>query len=173
MEHETLPYHLLLVDDDEKNLSSLKRVFAVAGNTYSCQTAASAEEAYQIASREKIDLLLTDYSMPGQTGADLAQKVSFLYPEAVCIILSGRDDFKMAVDIINKAVVYKFISKPWNDAELLQTVSGALRERDLARENRNLQVQMKKMMRVIDDLERENPGITELRRDTDGSIIID
>lgn len=166
-------YTLLLVDDDEQILSSLKRVFAIAKDKYICLYAASASEAYEVALQQKVDLLLTDYRMPGETGVDLIQKVCSLYPDAVCIILSGRADFQMAIDIINKAVVYKFIPKPWNDAELLQTISGALRERDLTQENRRLQMQMKKMMHVVDEIERIHPGITELNLAEDGAIIIE
>jgi DNA-binding NtrC family response regulator len=169
-----MPSHtLLLVDDEEKILSSLKRVFTLAGPKYNCFYAASANEAYDIASRKKIDLLLTDYHMPEESGVELVQKIGALYPDVICMILSGKSDFKMAIEIINKAVVYKFIPKPWDDAELLQTIAGALRERDLTRENRRLQMQMKKMMHVVNEIEKSHPGITNLRHDEDGAIIID
>ncbi|MBN1556411.1 MAG: response regulator [Phycisphaerae bacterium] len=166
-------YTLILVDDDAKVLSSLKRMFTLAQTPYTCFFAASAKEAYDIATRRKIDLILTDYQMPRESGVDLIRKVSRLYPDVVCMILSGKTDFTMAVEIINQAVVHKFIAKPWNDAELLQTIAGALRERDLTRENRNLRMQMKKMMQVIQEMESSHPGITKLERDIDGAIIID
>ena len=78
---------ILCVDDEEKSLSLRKPVLEKAG--YVVITAASATQALDVLSSRKIDLLLTDYLMPGLTGTELARAAKNICPELPVIILSG------------------------------------------------------------------------------------
>ena len=163
---------VVLVVDDEKNQREML-VGYLSKVGYHAIGCSSGIEAIRAIKDMAVDFVLTDYQMPRESGVELIRKISRLYPDVVCMVLSGKSDFEMAVEIINQAVVHKFIAKPWNDAELLQTIAGALRERDLTLENRSLRVQMKKMMQVVNKIENAHPGITKLEKDLDGAIIID
>lgn len=78
---------ILCVDDEETSLLLRKPVLEQAG--YEVMIAASAMQALEVLSSRKIDLLLTDYLMPGQTGTELARAAKNLCPELPVILLSG------------------------------------------------------------------------------------
>jgi DNA-binding NtrC family response regulator len=82
-------------------------------------------------------------------------------------------DIKIALEAINTLGVYKFVLKPWDNDDLLVTVRRALEQRSLILENRRLQDELKKREMLIDRLEKEHPGISRIKRDKDGRIILE
>ena len=54
------------------------------------------------------------------------------------MLLTGHADLKMAIEAINKAVLYKFIIKPWDNNDLKVTVERALQHRNVIVENEHL-----------------------------------
>jgi EAL domain-containing protein (putative c-di-GMP-specific phosphodiesterase class I)/CheY-like chemotaxis protein/GGDEF domain-containing protein len=114
---------LLLVDDDPNVLSSLKRVFR--RTSAKILTANSAEEALALLALNDIGVVISDLLMPGINGIELLDKVQHMYPETIRLILSGRADFDLACDAINKSAIHKFVTKPWSDEELLKQIEEA------------------------------------------------
>lgn len=166
-----MAYNILIVDDEQAILRALERTL-FEGN-YIVTTASSSSEAISLCKSAKFDLILTDYAMPGMNGIDLLVEVSKTMPDAVMMLMSGKGDLNMAIDAINKAVVYKFIVKPWDDDELLKIIDRSLDRYRLVMENSEMKMKIKKMMNVFERLEDEAPGITQLKRNEDGAIIID
>src|SRR5205814_9946120 len=79
---------ILIVDDEEP----VRNLFAAyLGETYTCQTAADAQEALEILAREPFALVLTDMQMPGLGGIELLRKIVERYPETAVIVISGVD----------------------------------------------------------------------------------
>ncbi|MFA7282100.1 MAG: PAS domain S-box protein [Sterolibacterium sp.] len=120
---------LLLVDDETSMLSALKR--ELHGLDYTLLTAASGEEALRILTESEVQVILSDYRMPGMTGVEFLSQARKLYPDAVRMVLSGYADLEAIVDAINLGYVYKFISKPWNSDRLREVVRDAFEHHDL------------------------------------------
>jgi type II secretory ATPase GspE/PulE/Tfp pilus assembly ATPase PilB-like protein/DNA-binding NarL/FixJ family response regulator len=134
---EAARYRLLLVDDEINVLRALRRVFQ--RENYEILTAESADAALQLlAQGEEVQVVISDYLMPGMNGADFLKKVKQLYPETLRIMLTGHADTGAVMGAINEGAVYKFILKPWNDDDLRITVGLALEQHDLIQRNRVL-----------------------------------
>jgi EAL domain-containing protein (putative c-di-GMP-specific phosphodiesterase class I)/CheY-like chemotaxis protein len=116
---------LLLVDDEEYNLSALRRVFHREG--YTVYTASSAHEAFVILANVPIGVIVSDERMPGISGTQLLTRVRSLYPATRRIILSGYADLATVIKVFNDGAIYKFLTKPWNDDALRQDVRQAFR----------------------------------------------
>ncbi len=83
--------HVILCVDDEKNpLTLRKMVLERAG--YQVLTASSADEAMQLLAGNHIDLVVSDYLMPGVVGTELAKRIKKSYPEIPFVLLSGVND---------------------------------------------------------------------------------
>jgi EAL domain-containing protein (putative c-di-GMP-specific phosphodiesterase class I) len=114
---------LLLVDDEQQLLYPLKKFFTDKG--YEVFTAENGEEALKIMSQYPIQVIMSDYCMPGITGAELLSRIKKNYPATVRLILSGYSDFDAVQKAINEGSIYKFISKPWNNHDLCQSIKEA------------------------------------------------
>jgi len=114
---------LLLVDDEIGILRALRRFFRRAG--YQIFTAESAEEALSVLAQNEIHVILSDFRMPGADGGVLLEQASQLDPACVGMILSGFAELKQVISAFNSGVVHRFISKPWQDHELLEQVENA------------------------------------------------
>jgi len=163
---KTEPYTLLMVDDEENILSSLKRMFNQ--ENYRILAATSAEEGLKILEKEEVQVVLSDHRMPGMTGAAFLGKVKELYPNTIRLMLTGYADISSVMGAINTGAVYKFITKPWNDEDLRITVSLAFEQHDLLSENKELKKQAKKRHQEIKKLTR----YVEINRSTLLNILI-
>lgn len=115
---------ILLVDDVGIILRSLERL--LKRENYRIFLAASGDEALRIMERHEIALIISDHSMPGMSGIELLEKVHEIYPSTVRVLLTGNADFNVASGAINRSGVYRFLTKPVDYAEILQTVRLAL-----------------------------------------------
>jgi type II secretory ATPase GspE/PulE/Tfp pilus assembly ATPase PilB-like protein/FixJ family two-component response regulator len=146
------PYTLLMVDDEPEILNSLKRVFFQ--ENYRILTATSGEEAIQILSNNSVHVIISDHRMPGMTGAEFLGLAKQKNPETIRIMLTGYADISAVMGAINTGAVYKFITKPWNDEDLRITISLAIEQHDLLKENRRLKKQAQKKSAEIKKLSR-------------------
>ena len=135
-------YRLLLVDDEPNVLKSLKRVFRQ--ENYEIVTAPDAQSALDVLRTKPCQLMITDYKMPGMSGADLLREVKRLYPDVIRILLTGQADTDAVMAAIKEGAVYKFILKPWNDDDLRISVALGLEQFDLKQENKKLKGQNEK-----------------------------
>ena len=89
--------------------------------------------------REKeIGLIISDQRMPGMNGAEFLAKAKEVKPDAQRIILTGYADIGATIDAINKGGAHRYLSKPWNDDTLLETIRESLGYYALGRENERL-----------------------------------
>jgi len=164
-------HKILMVDDEENILKSLRRVL-MNGN-YEIKTANSAKEGLAILKEFPAQLIISDNMMPGMTGIEFFKKVGGLYPDTIRIILTGRSDTKVTIDSINKGEIFRFLIKPCNGVELNITVANALKYYDLVKENRSLIQAVKKQHGTLQEIEKKYPGITKIDREEDGTIHMD
>jgi two-component system repressor protein LuxO len=69
--------------------------------------------------------------MPLMRGSELLSQIKALWPDVQTIILSGYSDIEAFSDAINRRIIDRFVSKPWNNKELRMMASAALSEQGL------------------------------------------
>ena len=128
---------LLFVDDEENILRSLQRLFM--DEEVEVFTASSGAKGLEILAREGgVGVIVSDQRMPEMTGVDFLEKSKTISPQAIRILLTGYADVNAAIDAINRGGTFRYLNKPWNDAELVQAVMGALQMYRLLTENKRL-----------------------------------
>ncbi len=145
-------YKILFVDDEENVLKAMLRIFR--RENYTLLTAASGSDALKIIEDEPVHVVISDYQMPGMSGADLLRKIKAMHPQTIRIMLTGHADVNAIMGAVNEGAVYKFITKPWNDDDLRLTVSLALEQYDLIEENKSLKKQKDVQQKKIKQLSR-------------------
>jgi len=127
---------LLVVDDEENILSALKRVLRREG--YRTLTAGSGAQGLAILAANEVDVIVSDQRMPVMTGVEFLRKAKERHPDTVRMVLSGYTDLQSVTDAINEGAIYKFLTKPWDDALLKANIEEAFRRKLLNDENRLL-----------------------------------
>jgi response regulator RpfG family c-di-GMP phosphodiesterase len=127
---------VLLVDDEESILNSLRRL--LRSQPYDMLLASSGAQALEIMAQQPVDLVMSDARMPNMDGATLLAHIHRLYPATTRILLTGYADLPTIVKAINEGQIHRYISKPWNDEELLLTLRQALDHQHSERERRRL-----------------------------------
>jgi response regulator RpfG family c-di-GMP phosphodiesterase len=163
---------LLFVDDEANVLSSLKRLFRPFG--YRIFTAESGVQGLEIMARETIDIVVSDMRMPEMNGAQFLQKVHAQWPETVRILLTGYAEISATIDAVNKGHIYRYISKPWEDNDIVLAIKQALHQKQLEQENRGLEELTRKQNEELKDLnanlEQKVKARTEEVRQTMGFL---
>lgn len=113
---------ILYVDDEENNLISLKATFRLK---YNILTASGAADAMKILAAKPVQIIITDQRMPDTTGIEFLEKVIEKYPDPVRILLTGYADMNAVIDAVNKGKIYHYLSKPWSQTELDETIQNA------------------------------------------------
>lgn len=164
--------HCVLIVDDESTITDmLKNV--LSREPYSIITAASAGEAFTILIHEQVDVVISDEKMPGMPGSEFLSIVRQKYPDTIRMVLTGHGSLQSAIQAINEGKIYRFFTKPCNVFELAITIRQALQQRDLMKESKRLLKMVKRQSALIEMLEEQFPGITQVRRDDKGKVIID
>lgn len=180
-------YRIILVDDEENILKALRRVLVATPCMYDgveykigVETFTSPAAALEYARHNAVDLVLSDYRMPGKDGVTFLREFKEIQPNAARLILSGYADLNVLIGAINEAQIYRFLSKPWNDYELVSSIAQALAYRNLTLENLRLadQARVDNGSITPQELERrrleaQEPGITKVNWGPDGSVILD
>ncbi len=88
-------------------------------------------------------------------------------------MLTGHADIDTAIAAINEGEIYRFLMKPWDDLELKISLHIAFEQLDLERENARLIATVRRQYELIQELEREHPGISAITRDPAGAYLIE
>jgi Response regulator containing CheY-like receiver, AAA-type ATPase, and DNA-binding domains len=147
---------LLFVDDEPNILSALKRLFRPLG--YRIFTAEGGAAGLAILARERMDLVISDMRMPEMNGAQFLEKVRQQWPDTVRILLTGYAEIGATIDAINKGEIFRYISKPWEDSDIILIVKHALERRDLERRNQVLEELTRKQN---EELKQLNAGLED------------
>jgi response regulator RpfG family c-di-GMP phosphodiesterase len=110
---------ILYVDDEENNLVSFKATFRLK---YNVMIASSADAAMKILDMKHVEIIITDQRMPNMTGIEFLEKVLEKYPDPIRILLTGYADMNAVIDAVNKGKIYHYLSKPWSEEELEETI---------------------------------------------------
>jgi len=120
-------YTLVIVDDEEMVTTSLSTLFMLETD-YKVLVFNSPSEAIEELKVEEVDLVISDYLMPGDmNGVEFLMELKKLQPNAIRILLTAYADKENAIRAINEVGLYQFVEKPWdNDALLLLVRNGFL-----------------------------------------------
>lgn len=162
---------ILLVDDENHVLSSLVRAFF--DQPYQILTAVSGESGLEIlAQNPGIKVIVSDERMPGMGGAEFLARVKESSPQIVRILLTGHASIESTMKAVNSGEIYRFFTKPWDDADLILALRLAVEKYDLEEENRRLLLTVKRQSQELRELEGRFPGITDTERDASGSYTL-
>lgn len=127
---------ILCVDDEPSIVAALKRLFR--GSGYNVATATSAEDALAQLEQSPVDLVFSDMRMPGMDGAQLLEQVRIRWPKTTRVMLTGYADISSTIAAINSGQVYRYITKPWDDNEVLTTARQIFEHNALEEEKERL-----------------------------------
>jgi diguanylate cyclase (GGDEF)-like protein/PAS domain S-box-containing protein len=154
---------LLLVDDEENIVAALRRLLRAEG--WLVLSATSAEEALALMARHEVDVILSDQRMPGMTGVELLRRAKQLYPETIRLVLSGYTELQSITDAINEGAIYKFLAKPWDDAQLRAHLREAFALKEMADQNRRLAQEVHAANRDLAELNRRLHTLLSAQRE--------
>ncbi|BBO91680.1 HD domain-containing phosphohydrolase [Desulfosarcina ovata] len=160
MEHKMV-HTLLLVDDEASILKSLKRLFRREG--HNLLTAGSGVEALDLLKQPQeapISLIISDQRMPGMNGATFLEQSIEFCPDAVRFLLTGYADMDAVVNAVNKGKIHRYLTKPWNDSEILTLAREALAQVELRREN----------VRLTKLTQRQNAELADLNKSLETKV---
>ena len=124
---------ILCIDDEKIILTSLKeQLKRHFGKEYDIETVDNGEETLELIkdlAKNNIDIpvVLCDQIMPGIKGDVLLQKIHTRLPKTLKILLTGQADATAIGNAVNYANLYRYIAKPWEQVDLILTVSEAMR----------------------------------------------
>ena len=116
---------VLFVDDEQSIRNAIERMY-LERDDVRCLFASSGLEGLDVLAKEDVWVVVSDYLMPGMRGVEFLSKVRGLRPDTVRIMMTAYADLTIAIDAINKSEAYRFVTKPWNNKELMDTVDEAL-----------------------------------------------
>ncbi|MBF0099602.1 MAG: response regulator [Desulfobacterales bacterium] len=123
---------ILCVDDEISVLTSLRdQLLHFFGDTYQIELAESAEEALEVLEEisqegKEVPLIISDQIMPGIKGDELLITIHERYPKALKIFLTGQATIYEIGNVVNKASLQAFITKPWDEASIKLIVTKSL-----------------------------------------------
>jgi response regulator RpfG family c-di-GMP phosphodiesterase len=132
---------VVIVDDDELILKALARILESAGFESRCYL--SPEDALHAIERDAPVVVISDYMMPSMDGITFLKLARARFPGAVRILCTAAEDFRVALQAVNSGEVFRIVSKPWHQQELLGTVNQAAEASRLRRENERLTAEVR------------------------------
>jgi DNA-binding NtrC family response regulator len=129
------PAHLLIVDDEEMVLTSLRSLLAIE-TPYQVVCYTDPQKALNHVRNDSVDLVIADYLMPNMDGIEFLARVREVNPEAPRVLLTGYADKESAVKAINQVGLFHYLEKPWDNDQLLLIIRNGLEKRFLLKELR-------------------------------------
>jgi response regulator RpfG family c-di-GMP phosphodiesterase len=152
-----------VLDDDREVLKAVETIFRHQSEEIECFTTVDHHEAEAILREKPIDLVLCDEHMPEVKGHAFLSFTKTHYPLAVRIILTAHPDLDLLMAAINRGEVYRFIQKPWDDEEFEVTIRRALEHGRLQRKQLELEVELKKKNRELEQMNSRLESLVQRR----------
>ena len=145
---------ILLVDDEEAITRSLRRLFRKEG--YLILSAPSGAVGLDMLDRldYPVSLIISDQRMPEMSGAEFLARSREKAPDAIRFLLTGYSDMNAVIEAVNQGEIHRYLTKPWNDGELVAQVRQGLAHVDLIRENKRLDLLARKQNKELQTLNR-------------------
>ncbi|MBI4804123.1 MAG: PAS domain-containing protein [Desulfovibrio sp.] len=116
--------HVLFVEDDEDQLKVIPRVLQLMGYTVTAVNGAADALEYLAKSPGLVEIVVTDYDMPGLSGVELAERLNRLAPSLPVILVSGRRSALTAAELAGN--IRTVVLKPYNGDDLARAIGQVL-----------------------------------------------
>lgn len=141
---------IVVVDDDETIISAIKTLFYLEDFS-NVELFTSPRLAAEYLKNNQPDLIISDFVMPEMNGLEFLSRANELYPEVSKILLTGYADKENAIKAINDVGLYKYITKPWDNDDLILNVKNGIERSYL----------LSQLRQKIDELEIANKKLEE------------
>lgn len=135
---EKIDHTILIVDDEEQVGKSLGRLLKQTGAKYVYMDSGLAGLERIKTAASPFSLIISDQRMPGMEGAEFLEKAKELTPDTIRFLLTGFADIEAVTNAVNKGSIHRYIAKPWQNQELLETIQAGLEQYELTIENQRL-----------------------------------
>lgn len=143
----------IVVVDDEKVLLHLASM-VLRNKGYQVFTAENGQEGLKLIEAEAPAVVLLDYMMPVMNGMDTLKQIVQRFPETYVVMFTGKGSEEIAVELM-KAGAYDYITKPFNNTDLVERIQHVLRIRKIEIHNRELLIERDRLLREIEAWNRE------------------
>ncbi|WP_455756996.1 diguanylate cyclase [Sulfurimonas sp.] len=156
---------ILCVDDEQMVLTSLKsQLHTFFGDDFEIELAQSGEDALEIIEElqedgTSLELIISDFLMPGMKGDEFLIKAHEIVPDAKKMLLTGQANIEGITNIINSGALYRYISKPWAQTDLIVTAKEALK---IFHTEKELEFYTKNLEHLVDKKTQENKTYLEI-----------
>ncbi len=150
---EMAKHIILCVDDEIDNVEALERLFR---KKYTVLKATSGANALQLLDHNpgQVALIITDQRMPEMTGVEFLQKTLKDFPDTVRILLTGYTDLESVIAAVNQGQIYRYLTKPWDPLDLINTVDHAVDRFVVGRELKQKQNDLESALQELQTLDR-------------------
>ena len=114
-------------------LTSIRTLLLMEGE-HEVQSFTDPSRAVEYLETHPVELIVSDYMMPGMNGIQLLGHARRLQPEATRVLLTGHADSSSAIRAINEVGLFHYLEKPWDNAQLLLVIRQAVERAVLFRE---------------------------------------
>ena len=142
-----MKHSILCIDDEDINLKAFERMLK---SKYNVLTASSTAAAYEtLNGNNNIACVLSDYRMPEESGIEFFKKIKTSQPHTKRILLTGQADTESALSAINEGEVFRYLTKPFDFKDLINTVDQAVQIYSL---ERSLELKNQELQKAVDEL---------------------
>jgi DNA-binding NtrC family response regulator len=149
-----MTHNVLVVDDEPKLCDLLASALSQSG--IQVFTAGNGLHALKVLEAEDIDLVISDWRMPGMDGPQLLAEIKTRYPHLPVIVMTAYSTVKNAVQSMRNGA-FDYIAKPFDIDELDITVNKALQFRDILKDNQRMRAELDEHQQ-IDSLIGDSPS---------------
>lgn len=115
---------ILFVDDDSSILAGIRRTLC---RKFEISTAIGADDAFEVINEHgSFAVIVSDMKMTGMNGIEFLTHIKQIYPQTICIMLTGYADIDAAIEAVNKGLLFRFLTKPCPTDILSQTLDDAI-----------------------------------------------
>lgn len=144
---------VLYIDDEEANVkafeASFRREFDITATT-------SLPHALDALNKKEYQVIISDQKMPGVAGTEFLLAISAKYPKSLKVILTAYQDFQVAREALNSGRIFKYMLKPWDRDEIIQTVNLAHELYTLRNERERLIEELLRTQEEMKQIKAEN-----------------
>lgn len=171
---------LLILDDEPNVIHALQRVLKRhLPKSVQVEIFDDPVDALLRAKEVNFDVILSDYRMPQMDGITFLQLIMQTQPHAVRMILSASTEVEAIMKAINDVEAFRYLTKPWQENELVEQIQLALQRSERTREERDLADDMRSQIgsltpqaRELKRLEEMEPGITHVDWGPQGEVLM-
>ena len=145
---------IVIVDDEEMVLTSL-RSFLSLETDYEVLTFNAPEAALGKLQDHAVDLVISDYLMPGMNGIAFLLELKKIHPFATRVLLTGYADKENAIKAINEVGLYQYIEKPWRNEDLKLIIQNGLERRFLMEQLEQKIQEVQSVQRSLQDIQAQ------------------